>query len=576
MRSIVCRSLLALTVGAASLWPCDCGLLPVCAYRGADIIFLGRVTFTNHDYSVGLNHSTLVRFEVEESLRGVAAGVHEIWVDPGSFTSCYQEYRLENRYLIFGTRSPAFPEQTAAMTVNPGATGPRKPVPRGIDPSSPPPIYFSPECAGSRHADGSAAFEEDLAMLRAETAGKAMPKVLGDIHLSPYWGWPWLDGPALNGAVIAISNAAVSLKTTTDPTGRFSIQDAPPGEYRVRADLTPYRMDPNPIRFSTTNSVNGYLRIPEAGCGYTEVQLSTASSISGVVLDPSGKGAPKTPVSVRTKGGPFGVRELVAVTDRNGRFTISGVPDADVYLSAGVDADSFPTNMNTRYRAVYYSDGDTTETASPLRLKFGEKRSVVLRLGTPLKWGRVDVKVVDKDGRAKVGANVDLHGVPEIMTTGPRGLGSLRCLAGWKYELEASAWGEHSRPDGKREVLVASRTPLVCGDRKTPIVLVLDHTPHGIVSGQAVDAKGFALGYPSLRMYRDSDTIPRYEVRGDDKGRFRIEDIDPGVYEINIAVQGQGEKTLSRVGVAAGQITNLGAVAWTFRQAPDSEILGAT
>src|SRR5689334_16423773 len=121
MRSIVGRSLLALTVGAASLWPCDCGLLPVCAYRGADIIFLGRVTFTNHDFSVGLNQATLVRFEVEESFRGVAAGVHQIWVDPGSFTSCYEVYRLENRYLIFGSRLPAFPEQTAAMTVSPRA-----------------------------------------------------------------------------------------------------------------------------------------------------------------------------------------------------------------------------------------------------------------------------------------------------------------------------------------------------------------------------------------------------------------------------------------------------------------------
>jgi hypothetical protein len=406
-------------------------------------------------------------------------------------------------------------------------------------------------------------------MLRALKAGKPMPKVLGHIHLSPFLGWPWLDGPALSGAAITISNDAVSFKATTGPTGRFSLQDLPPGEYSVRADLTPYRMDPNPIRFSLTNSENGHLRVPEAGCGYTEVELATASSIDGIVLDPSGKGAPKVPVSAQMKGGPFGMRRLGDITDRDGRFTISGVPDTDVYLSAGVDADSFPTNadFDMRYRAVYYPGVATMETASPLRLKLGEKRSVVLRLGTRLQWGRVDVKVVDKDGRAKVGASADLYGGPrsEIMTIGPRGVGSQRCLVGWKYELEASAWGEHSRPDGKREVLVASRTPFICSDRKTPIVLVLDHTPRGIVSGQAVDAKGFALGSPSLRMYRDSETLPRYEVRGDDKGQFEIKDIDPGVYEINIAVRGHGGKTLSKVGVAAGQITNLGAVVTTFR-----------
>ena len=67
---------------------------------------------------------------------------------------------------------------------------------------------------------------------------------------------------------------------------------------------------------------------------------------------------------------------------------MSGVPDANVYLSAGVDSDllSGGTNLDLdmRYRAVYYPGGSTAETASPLRLKLGEKRSIVLRLGTPL------------------------------------------------------------------------------------------------------------------------------------------------------------------------------------------------
>ena len=78
----------------------------------------------------------------------------------------------------------------------------------------------------------------------------------------------------------------MNLKTTTDGLGRFSLQDAPPGEYRVRADLAPYQTGPEAIQFGFTNSVNGYLRVPEAGCGYTEVQLATASSLDGIVLDP--------------------------------------------------------------------------------------------------------------------------------------------------------------------------------------------------------------------------------------------------------------------------------------------------
>jgi hypothetical protein len=407
-------------------------------------------------------------------------------------------------------------------------------------------------------------------MLRAYKAGKPFPKILGHIHLSPFFGWPWLDGPALAGAAITISNPFVNLKTTTDAMGRFSLQNAPPGEYTVRADLAPYHMDADAIRPSMA-SVNGHLRVPEAGCGYTEVQLATTSSIDGIVLDPLGKGAPKIPVFARMRDGSPLTHGVFAVTGQDGRFTLSGVPDANVYLSAGVDSDflSGGTNLDLdmRYLAVYYPAGSTAQTASPLRLKLGEKRSAVLRLRTPLQWTRVDVKVVDKNGRARAGAYVNAYGGPprsETTTTGRQGLGSLPCLAGWKYKLDASAFGEHRRPDGKTEVFVASPTPWICGDRKAPVVLVLDHTSRGIVAGQMVDSKGVALGFPAVQMYRDDETIPRYEARGDGKGQFRIEDVDPGLYTIHLSLGGFGEKTLAKIDVTAG-LTNLGAVVWTLR-----------
>lgn len=205
MKRMLCSLLLGLSVGTASLMSCDCGLLPVCAYRDADIIFLGRVSFTNHDYAVGLNQATLVRFEVEEAFKGIAPDAHQIWVDPGSFTSCYEVYKPGNRYLIFGTLLPTVPQQTAAITIAPRDSSKAKPLPPGFSPSTPPPIYYSPECAGSRNANGTPGFEQDLAMLREYRAGVPLPRVLGHVHMSPYSGWPYLDGPALAGAEITIS-----------------------------------------------------------------------------------------------------------------------------------------------------------------------------------------------------------------------------------------------------------------------------------------------------------------------------------------------------------------------------------
>jgi hypothetical protein len=565
MKRMLCSLLLGLSVGTASLMSCDCGLLPVCAYRDADIIFLGRVSFTNHDYSAGLNQATLVRFEVEEAFKGIAPDAHQIWVDPGSFTSCYEVYKPGNRYLIFGTLLPAVPQQTAAITIAPWDSSKAKPFPPGFSPSTPPPIYYSPECAGSRNANGTPGFKQDLAMLREYRAGVLLPRVLGHVHMSPYSGWPYLDGPALAGAEITISNAAVKLKTTTDVTGRFSFHDAPPGDYTVQATLAPYRMNPAAEPFYLTGSVNGRLRVPEAGCGYTEIELATTSVLRGIIVDSQGKGVPKIFVRLRIKDGSR--RSLGAVTDKQGRFAISGVPDAEVYLSAGIDEDllSGGTNLNLdmRYRAVYYPGGASATGASALRLGLGETRSLVLRLGSPLEWSRVKVKVVDKDGRPKVGANVNSYGGPPgtgMTRTGARGLGSMPCLGGWEYQLEAAA--EYWRSEGKREVVVASRTPFVCGVANNPVVLVLDRIMAGVVAGKAVDSKGALLKYPRVRIYRESETSPRYEGHGDETGRFRIDDVAPGVYTIIIAVEDLGEKTLSGVGVSAGQITDLGAMVW--------------
>jgi hypothetical protein len=122
--------------------------------------------------------------------------------------------------------------------------------------------------------------------------------------------------------------------------------------------------------------------------------------------------------------------------------------------------------------------------------------------------------------------------------------------------LDAQYW----RSDGKQEVVVASRTPFVCGVANKPVVLVLDRAAAGVVTGQAVDFEGALLKYPRVRIYRESESSPRYEGHGDETGRFRIDDVAPGVYTIVIAVEGTSEKTVSGVAVSAGRITDLGAM----------------
>jgi hypothetical protein len=52
------------------------------------------VKFTDHDPTMGLRQRTFVRFAIEEAFKGLPAGTRDIWIEPGSFTSCYAEYNI--------------------------------------------------------------------------------------------------------------------------------------------------------------------------------------------------------------------------------------------------------------------------------------------------------------------------------------------------------------------------------------------------------------------------------------------------------------------------------------------------
>jgi hypothetical protein len=427
---------------------------------------LGRVKFTNDDGSGKFTQATLVRFEVEESFKGVPPGGHQIWADPGSFTSCYEEYHLGERYLIFAMRKAPTPNDAAAMTIMRDKEGKRKPFPPGFDPRKPPPVYYAPECAGSRRADYPNV-DRDLAMLRAFRAGAALPRVLGNVYLYPFRGWPVLSGPALKGARITMFSGAVTLNATTNARGEFSLTSAPSGFYNTWADLPPYRMGRQAI-----------LHVPEIGCGYTDVQLTTTSTLQGLVLDHGGRPAPKIPIGVWLRDkkledatDPWA---LGTTTDENGQFTITGLPDDDVYISAG---SSHPTT-NMPYRRVYYPEGHSLGRAALLRLKPGEHRlPMVLCLEAPLDKVRARVHVLHKEGGPAANAIVNALNedsvIAESERTDSHGVAEVPCLRGLKYEIEAHAVPRLPMGGG---ILKSLRRPHVCDGSSSTLELILDRS----------------------------------------------------------------------------------------------------
>jgi hypothetical protein len=68
-------------------------------WRGRPAV--GKVVFSNDDGSGTFVRKTLVHFDVEEILKGLDPALVMRWIDPGSLTSSYAEYRRGGRYLVF-------------------------------------------------------------------------------------------------------------------------------------------------------------------------------------------------------------------------------------------------------------------------------------------------------------------------------------------------------------------------------------------------------------------------------------------------------------------------------------------
>jgi hypothetical protein len=138
MRPLLLGTLLFCFVQLHSTFGCDCGPRPVAqSVEHASIVFVGRVVFSDEDGTGSVQQKTLVHFRIEEAFKGLAAEIHDVWVDPGSFTDCYYTHSLGTRYIVF------------ASATGPQVSSNAKPLPPGLDRNDPPQVYWAPECSGT-------------------------------------------------------------------------------------------------------------------------------------------------------------------------------------------------------------------------------------------------------------------------------------------------------------------------------------------------------------------------------------------------------------------------------------------
>lgn len=87
-------------------------------------MFLGTVLDHNDDGSGRFAQWTAYLVKVDESFRGLAPSQKEVFIDPGSLTSCYREYQVGKQYLFVADGALLYPTMTVASApLTPEAAG---------------------------------------------------------------------------------------------------------------------------------------------------------------------------------------------------------------------------------------------------------------------------------------------------------------------------------------------------------------------------------------------------------------------------------------------------------------------
>lgn len=420
-------SLLLLCQNVASA--CECGPpAHACAYvNGAGVVFVGTVVFTNDDQSGKFVQQTLVHFAVEEAFKGLSPGTRDVWIDPGSFTSCYAEYKVGERWLIFANNGFRLPVDTAAVSVVTGKSA--KPLPPGIDPNNPPKVYSAPECSGSRLItdETRASVNPNLQYLRRFKAGIALPIVTGRVNPREF-DFPSEEG--LASVKVTLSGNGLALSTLTDSNGNYSFDPVPVGVYSLRASLSSYLPTVRQQAVEVTAS----------GCGYADFAMAGTGVIQGLVADHAGRPLPNVEVEIvrlGNDGHPDNLDSGHTESNRFGRYRFANLTHG--VFEVGVNLLEAP-DSKTRYEQTRWIQGGSPS----IRLNPGEKKDLSpLKLPVRAKVHRIDVDVHWPNGRPARGVTVwaEIGSRPgDYGDTDANGVTHLLLLDGFSYDLEAKIW----------------------------------------------------------------------------------------------------------------------------------------
>jgi hypothetical protein len=243
------RVLLALTTTACApaAWACSCLIYEptrACEIRhSATTIFKGRVLDTNATVDGGFNTWALYRFRVDEIFKGLPAETKEVFIDPGSGTSCMTAFQLGQDYLVY-TAKAITTSGDYFNRVRTTAQSPEMKVPAILpawERATNSPVFWDMLCSPTRPIENEAT-DTDLAYLRSMSKTNAGdPPRLGTIFGTVAQN---LDGLTTFKDAAPMKDVVVTLRPTSTSANAepltFSATSGPDGRADTRSNGNRY------------------------------------------------------------------------------------------------------------------------------------------------------------------------------------------------------------------------------------------------------------------------------------------------------------------------------------------------
>ena len=367
---------IVLLFGTASVYACSCmAPKPSCqAVWEADAVFIGTVLSTHDDSksAVGFD-SRLIKLAVEESFRGVASNVVEIYTSQTG-AGCGFLFQTGQQYLVY-----AYKGETGRLSTS--------------------------ICTRTRALVQA---NEDLIYLRGLSRGARGSTISGEVQLYKRD----LDGNAtpspLSGIRVNVEGPSGPAHSFTDDRGNFSIMDLAPGDYRVSVELR---------KGLTAGPEAQKVTIVDKGCAFVYFGVETDGRLSGRVMNVSQKPIAGAEIQILTVGRErFRGYWNATSSDAQGAYEFSKIPPGKYVLLIRFDG---TTSQTRPFPKLYYPGVAAQGQATVIEIDEGQRlEDYNLTMPDLPKERTVEGTVITSDGRLITNAKVE-YGADAVIYAAP-------------------------------------------------------------------------------------------------------------------------------------------------------------